>query len=383
MGECADYGKYSVVQFPNRISTLKGIHMTEKPTYEELEKKIQGLNSTTVELERVKRRIKAKDEFNDSLLNNSPHPIIVINPDTSVRYINPALEKLTGYSTEEILDTTTPYIWWTESTQNEIQQDFDKALQTGAKKLEELFIKKNGEQFWVEITSMPTIVNGKINYYLENWVDITQRKSAEASLLESEERFKIFSNLTFEGILTHKNGVIIDANRAATKILGYAREELIGENIIQLCVSQEYHATMKENIVKSFAKPYEVMARRKDGTLFPAEIEAKDIKKNNKTFRVAAIRDITERRQTEALLWKSEERYRTLIDDVLDSSSVGTFVLDKNFKVVWINQALENYFDLTRDKVIGSDKRQLIEKQIQDIFENPEIFSEKVLATYV
>lgn len=116
--------------------------MTEKPTYEELEKRIQELNSTTVEFERVKGILKEKEEFNSCLLDNSPHPIIVINPDTSVRYVNPALEKLTGYSSEEILGTNAPYLWWTKTTLKKTHGNFSKALQIGAKKIEELFIKK-------------------------------------------------------------------------------------------------------------------------------------------------------------------------------------------------------------------------------------------------
>ena len=68
--------------------------------------------------------------------------------------------------------------------------------------------------------------------------------------------------------------------------------------------------------------------------------------------------------------------------DVLDSSRVGIFVLDSDFKIVTTNNALELYFGLQRVNVVGKDKRQLIEKRIKNIFEDHESFSEKVLATY-
>jgi len=93
-------------------------------------------------------------------------------------------------------------------------------------------------------------------------------------------------------------------------------------------------------------------------------------------------RDITEHKYAEEALQKSEEKYRSLTDDVLDSSSVGIFILDSDFRVVWVNKALEDYFGLKRDEIIGKDERQLIRERIKDIFENPDSFTNKVFTTY-
>ncbi len=81
-------------------------------------------------------------------------------------------------------------------------------------------------------------------------------------------------------------------------------------------------------------------------------------------------------------LWESEMWYRTLSDDVLDNSQVGLFILDRNFRIVWINRATERYFGISRDEVLGQDKRELIRDRIQHIFENPERFARKVLTSY-
>ncbi|MBU8849064.1 MAG: PAS domain-containing protein, partial [Desulfobacterales bacterium] len=140
----------------------------------------------------------------------------------------------------------------------------------------------------------------------------SKQKQTQEALRESEERFKTLSNLTFEGILIHNNGVVIDLNDTVTRMLGYTREELTGKNIIQLCVLPEYHAVIQENIVKNSVKPYEVLVRRKDATVFPVEIEARDIKDKNKKFRVTAIRDITERKQAEDALKKNEQELRSI-----------------------------------------------------------------------
>ena len=92
--------------------------------------------------------------------------------------------------------------------------------------------------------------------------------------------------------------------------------------------------------------------------------------------------EIAEREQAEGALRKSEEKYRSLTDDVLDSSAVGIFILDSDFKVIWVNQALERYFGVRREDIIGKDKRELIRKRFKDIFEDSEGFVEKVFAAY-
>jgi len=89
----------------------------------------------------------------------------------------------------------------------------------------------------------------------------------------------------------------------------------------------------------------------------------------------SAINDITEHANV-------KEKFPSFTKDILDSSAVGIFILDSDFRVVWINKAIESYFGLQREKIIGKDKRKLIKKNIQHIFEDPDEFTQKVFATY-
>ena len=166
-------------------------------------------------------------------------------------------------------------------------------------------------------------------------VDITERKQAEEALRESEERFKKLSNLTFEGILIHDKGLVIDVNESLTRMLGYTREEIIGENIIELCVLPEYHGTIRENIARKHAKPYEIMARKKDGRLFPIEIEARDIERGDEGLRVAAVRDITERKQAEGKIRDSQANLLSILENTDDLIMLS----DENTRIVYMNSA--------------------------------------------
>ncbi|WP_247005333.1 PAS domain-containing sensor histidine kinase [Halorientalis litorea] len=66
----------------------------------------------------------------------------------------------------------------------------------------------------------------------------------------------------------------------------------------------------------------------------------------------------------------------------LEGSDVGVFVLGPDYSVRWINEATEEYFGLSREAVIGTDKRDLIESTVKSMFERPERFAETVTATY-
>ncbi len=79
---------------------------------------------------------------------------------------------------------------------------------------------------------------------------------------------------------------------------------------------------------------------------------------------------------------QTEENYRTMVDDIIEHSDVGIFILDADFKVVWINKAIEEFFGIHREEVIGKDKTRLIRNQIKNIFEEPDLFEEKVISTY-
>jgi PAS domain S-box-containing protein len=96
----------------------------------------------------------------------------------------------------------------------------------------------------------------------------------------------------------------------------------------------------------------------------------------------AAVHSVLAQAQQRRQLKESEARQRSLLNDVLGTSAVGLFILDADFRVVWVNEALERYFGLRRTDVIGRDKRQFIQERFKHLFENPEEFAAKVLQTY-
>ncbi len=134
--------------------------------------------------------------------------------------------------------------------------------------------------------------------------DERQKQQLEATMLaaqQGEERFRQLSAATMEGIVIHENGITLDANQAQARICRAHLTEIIGRPIWDF-IAPESHALVQEKIQSVNEQPYEAIGRRIDGTMFPMEVCAKAIPYQGRLARVVAIRDITERKQLEALL---------------------------------------------------------------------------------
>jgi len=163
------------------------------------------------ERKRIETALRESEKFNSSLLTNSPTPILVLNADASIRYVNLALEKLTGFSSAELVGRKPPYPWWMEETSEESRIKLGKVMRRGARKYEQLFRKKNGEKFWAEVTFETVTLDGEFEYHLSNWVDLTEQKRlrenmefyiSEITKAQEEERKRIAREIHDESIQT-------------------------------------------------------------------------------------------------------------------------------------------------------------------------------------
>lgn len=141
--------------------------------------------------------------------------------------------------------------------------------------------------------------------------EISDRKRAEEALRESEERNRLLSDLTMEGIVIHKNGVALDLNSTMAAMLGLDRRDLINRDLLDF-VDQRDHPLIRKNIAKEYAPPYTVRVVRNNGEHFLAEIESRNFQKQDDQWRVSAVRDITERNRAERQLLESHELLKNL-----------------------------------------------------------------------
>jgi len=141
-----------------------------------------GLLSDITQQKRMLDALRQSEEFTSNILSRVPIPIVVFNEDTSVRYVNPAFERITGFRSSELTGVTKPYPWLIQESIKETGKEFRWASANGMNRLEEVFRKRNGEQFRVQVTSTPVRFGGEAKYYLSSWIDVTKERRLREDL---------------------------------------------------------------------------------------------------------------------------------------------------------------------------------------------------------
>jgi PAS domain S-box-containing protein len=202
------------------------------PDAEGQPKAFVGVVRDITERKQVEEALRNSEQFSSSLLDSTPNAIIVINPDTSIQYVNRALETLTGYSAGEIVGRKAPFPWWTKETLEKTTQDLKDGMSGKARHLEEFFVKKTGEKFWVEIFSVRVERDGEFKYYVSNWVDITERRRSEQALRDSEERYRTLVQTSPDAIvLTDMNNKLVMVNQQTAQLLGFDSADEVLEKV--------------------------------------------------------------------------------------------------------------------------------------------------------
>ena len=132
-----------------------------------------------------------------------------------------------------------------------------------------------------------------------------------ASLRESEERFQRLADASFEGILVHDKGTIIDANARLGAMIGFGPDELIGRHVSEF-VTGESVAFVQERTSSDEVRsePAEVIGRRRDGSSLSVELLERPLPYKERTVRVVAVRDLSVYKRTEAALRRSQAELR-------------------------------------------------------------------------
>jgi PAS domain S-box-containing protein len=219
---------------------------------------------------------------------------------------------------------------------------------------EDIRILPGGEKQIFLTTKVPLLNNeGKIIGLVGNSIDITDIKTAESVLRESEEWFRNLFEQSSDGIIYMTlDGKIISVNSSFARMHGYSLDELKVMSIGDLdCPETQLLFPVRlSKILKGESLTFEVEHFHKDGHKIQLEVTARKISKGSATLLMASHRDITERKIAAEALKISEENFRILFDE----NPFPTILSEiQSGKITFVNKRMASILKKSPQEIIG------------------------------
>jgi len=362
------YGFLSMASIPllSKGVAIGALNVASKRRQVISEEEKQTLISISRELGSTIERMAAEEEVRKSaknletLFNSIDDMVFVLDMQGNILAVNDTVQKRLLYSSEELVGTNV--------LQLHVPERRDEALK----------IVQGMIAGTIDSCPVPVLAKDSTRIEVETKVtrgwwngneallgvsrDITERKVTEDELRFSERKFAA----AFEAspnpiaITDIKTGIILDINRAFEKWSGYSLDEISGKttNELNLWVYPEERDTfVRQLTTQGSVTKKEVTFRTKNGETRDILFSANVFGTGNKTFMLSLAEDITDRRQAEDALAKSEEMFRTLLERV---PSIAVQGYRPDHIVVYWNEANTRMYGYTAEEAIGRDIRDLV-----------------------
>jgi PAS domain S-box-containing protein len=281
--------------------------------------------------------------FAQFTIDNCADAVFWVKSDGSPIYVNDAACRSLGYSREELLNlsvqdinTSFPTKQW-EVHWRETKQNRGCTFQAQHK-------RKDGSVFPVELRINFIEFEGQ-EYHCTFAIDISERKQAEQALQESMEKFRSIVENAYAGIFTVDEAYrLVYVNDQFSALTGYPKDYLLGSDFRHLLTAESRHLTVERYIRRqrgeNVPNRYELDVLRLDREVRRMEMTVALVKDATGTPRIMGqLIDITERKQTEEAVRKSERR----LSEALQVARMGCWEYDVNQDVFILN---DQYYSL-------------------------------------
>ena len=301
-----------------------------------------------------------------SYINNAPDGVFVADENGKYLETNPAAEKITGYTREELLSMSINQLLSPESVEKG-RQHFTRVKNTGSSSGELVFVHKNGSKRWWSVDA----VKLSETRYLGFTKDITKQKSIENELRDKDEKYsKILLKIEDVVGIIDPAGITRYISPNVYRCFGWKPEDIIGTE-----TWKRIHRKDRERIQKEFQELLNKNNSQKSDNL---RYECKD--GSYKWIRISAINlindsvingilyschDITGHRQNTQALAESESRFKALHD-----ASFGGITIHDKGVILECNKGLTDISGYAYDELIGMDGLLLIAESSRDFVMN-------------
>lgn len=294
--------------------------------------------------------LRESEELYRSLIDTSPDAVIFTDLEGKIKLVNSQTAPLFGFDPAEDFIGKSIFDFFPSGQFDRAKGIFSKILIEGSVRgLEYYMYRKDGNGFWCEIgASVIRDAKGSANGIIYEMRDITARKDTETALIDSETRLRTLANSTFEGIVIHDKGTILDANTAFCEMFGLKREELSEVNWRDF-VAPESIEIVSAKMKTQSEEPYEAVFTRKDRSRFVCEVRGRPINFNGIPARIVALHDITDRKTYEERLANEKEQLAV----TLRSIGEAVVTVDTQRRIVLMNEVAERLTGWSQEDARG------------------------------
>lgn len=263
-----------------------------------------------------KKRVDRENKLLAEMLNDAPGAITIHNMKGEFLYANQKTFQIHGYSEKEFMSIKLHQLDVPESAEL-IEERIRKILEEGEAQFEVRHYCKDGTSIPLDITARIVDWKGE-RAILSVATDLRERKRAEHELRQKEEGLKMVLENLSDAVFAHDlNGKILMVNQASSKQTGYSREELINMYVYDIdpdVVDRDDRAKFWSQLMPGDIKTIEVVHKRKDGSLYSAEVRINLMIHDLEPIILATTRDITERKLNEDRLAYREQFEKILLE---------------------------------------------------------------------
>lgn len=284
------------------------------------------------------------------LVENGNDAFVILTPEGKPLYMSSSVERVLGYTEEEafkldLFSLTHP------DDMEEVQKAFVKALEnpgTPVPGYTSRLLHKDGTWHWFEDTITNLIDDPDIGGIIDNFRDVTEKVKGELALKESEERYRSLIEQASDAIfINDAERNLLDVNESACSMLGYTKEQLCGMSVKDLYTKEELsiRPIMQKELLAGKKTSIERNMLCKNGTEIPVDITAKMLSDGRV---IAIVRDISERRRTEAEITRVNREKETALNRINDS----VVSVDNKWRYTFLNDAALATHPLSKEETM-------------------------------
>ncbi len=300
--------------------------------------------------------LKSEEKFR-TIFDRASDGILIADPITK-KFLqgNTTICSMLGYTKEEIENLTICDIHPPKDI-SRVLDEFKKMVIGEIVVAEDLpVLRKDGSIFYADISAAHTTLGG-INYLIGIFRDISERKKAEEVLRDSEEKYRSLIENANEAIFVAQDGKLVFLNPMTAGMTGYSTKELMAKPFIEFIHPDDREMVVDRHVRRmkgeGLAHQYPFRIIHRDGSVRSVELNAVLINWNGKAATLNFMSDITDRKRAEDALKESEERYRSILEEIED----GYQEVDLSGNFTFFNKSFRKIFGYSENELMGSNFR--------------------------